>query len=322
MIEKKVSFESRELFEHLCGVRDVNLPALERMLSVKLIPRSKSLLVHADTEELAEHAAAYFEHIMERFSDQGRLKSLEQGELLSILQTESEGETVRGDVSLDFKIFTTFRGKPIYPRTARQADFVSSILRNPITISQGPAGTGKTFLSIVAACRMLSAGLVERLVLTRPAVEAGESLGFLPGDMVQKVDPYLRPVYDALYECLGTDRANELIAARKVEIAPLAFMRGRTLGHSFVVLDEAQNCTLLQLKMFLTRLGRESRMCLSGDITQIDLPPGKSGLARTIEILSDVEGIGFIEFGREDIVRSAMVQRIVDAFDRAGKQNA
>jgi phosphate starvation-inducible PhoH-like protein len=219
-----------------------------------------------------------------------------------------------------FKIFTTFRGKPIYPRTARQADFISSILRNPITISQGPAGTGKTFLSIVAACRMLSAGLVERLVLTRPAVEAGESLGFLPGDMVQKVDPYLRPIYDALYECLGTDRANEFIASRKVEIAPLAFMRGRTLGHSFVVLDEAQNCTLLQLKMFLTRMGRESRMCVSGDISQIDLPPGRSGLGRTIEILENVEGVGFVEFGREDIVRSAMVQRIVDAFERAKQE--
>lgn len=321
MIEKKVAFESRELFEHLCGVRDVNLPVLERMLSVKLIPRSKNLLVHAETEELAEHAVHYFEHIMERFSDQGRLKSLEQGELLGILQTETESDaTVRGDVSLDFKIFTTFRGKPIYPRTARQADFISSILRNPITISQGPAGTGKTFLSIVAACRMLSAGLVERLVLTRPAVEAGESLGFLPGDMVQKVDPYLRPIYDALYECLGTDRANEFIASRKVEIAPLAFMRGRTLGHSFVVLDEAQNCTLLQLKMFLTRMGRESRMCVSGDISQIDLPPGRSGLGRTIEILENVEGVGFVEFGREDIVRSAMVQRIVDAFERAKQE--
>ncbi|MBL8019683.1 MAG: PhoH family protein [Leptospirales bacterium] len=321
MIEKKVAFESRELFEHLCGVRDQNIARLEEMLSVRLIPRGKSMLVHADNAELAERAVGYLEHVGERFSDPGRIKNLEEGELLQLLHSEAaEPPSSNGDVSMDFKIFTNFRGKPIYPRTARQAEFVSSILSRPVTISLGPAGTGKTFLSIVSACRLLMSGAVERIVLTRPAVEAGESLGFLPGDMAQKVDPYLRPVLDALNECLGTERVNEMIASRKIEIAPLAFMRGRTLSHSCVVLDEAQNCTLLQLKMFLTRLGRESRMCLSGDVTQIDLPPGKSGLAKAIEILSGMDGIGLVEFGREDIVRHPMVAKIVAAFDRAQKE--
>jgi len=322
VIERKISFDSRELFEHLCGIGDANIVSLERMLSVKLIPRGKNMLVHAPTEEIADNAQKYLEQVQERFSDPVRLRALEAGELLTILKAEAESRAPAGqaNISTDFKLFTTFRGKPIYPRTPRQAEFVESILSRPITISLGPAGTGKTFLSIVTACRLLTSGEVDRIILTRPAVEAGESLGFLPGDMVQKVDPYLRPVYDALYDCFGADRTNELIALRKVEIAPLAFMRGRTLSHSVIVLDEAQNCTLLQLKMFLTRLGKDSRMCLSGDASQIDLPPGRSGLKRTMEILSGIDGIGVVEFGREDIVRHPMVTKIVAAFDRAQKE--
>lgn len=212
-------------------------------------------------------------------------------------------------------VFKTVQGKPIKARTERQAEYVASLLQHEVTICMGPAGTGKTFLSIAAACRMFINGDKERLVLTRPAVEAGESLGYLPGDLVQKVDPYLRPLYDALYECLGTERVHDLINTRKIEIAPLAFMRGRTLNDSVVVLDEAQNCTVAQLKMFLTRLGRNSCMCLSGDITQVDLPRGKSGLPLTIEILENIPGIGVVRFGGEDIIRNPLIERITQAFE-------
>ena len=212
-------------------------------------------------------------------------------------------------------VFKTINGKPIKARTERQAEYVASLLQNEITICIGPAGTGKTFLSIAAACRMFINGDKERLVLTRPAVEAGESLGYLPGDLVQKVDPYLRPLYDALYECLGTERVHDLINTRKIEIAPLAFMRGRTLNDSVVVLDEAQNCTVAQLKMFLTRLGRNSCMCLSGDVSQVDLPRGKSGLPLTVQILNNIPGIGIVRFSGEDIIRNPLIERIAQAFD-------
>ncbi|MEQ8351369.1 MAG: PhoH family protein [Leptospiraceae bacterium] len=213
------------------------------------------------------------------------------------------------------KVFVTARGKPIYPRTHRQAAYLESVQNKPVTICLGPAGTGKTFLAIVMACRKLLDGDVDRIILTRPAVEAGESLGFLPGDLNQKVDPYLRPVYDALYECLGMEKVHSMIAARRIEIAPLAYMRGRTLNQAMVVLDEAQNCTLAQLKMFLTRLGRNSYMCLGGDETQVDLNPGKSGLLKAVRILERVNGISVIRFGKEDIVRNAIVERIVAAFE-------
>lgn len=230
-------------------------------------------------------------------------------------ESDSKNSKLEKDFQHDV-IITTARGKKVYPRTVRQARFTQSIQNNEITICMGPAGTGKTFLSIAMACRLLKKGAVERLVLTRPAVEAGESLGYLPGDLTQKVDPYLRPLYDALYECLGYDRVGDLISTRKIEVAPLAFMRGRTLNDSFVILDEAQNCTRAQLKMFLTRLGRGSRMCLGGDITQIDLSPGKSGLLQTSKLLTHVAGVGVVRFESEDIIRNPLVERIVQAFEK------
>ena len=188
-------------------------------------------------------------------------------------------------------------------------------MENMISFAIGPAGTGKTFLAVAVACRLLQAGEIERIVLTRPAVEAGESLGFLPGDLIQKVDPYLRPIYDALYECIGYEKTQELLSINKIEIAPIAFMRGRTLAHSFIILDEAQNCTNAQLKMFLTRLGKNSRMSVSGDVTQVDLTQANSGLAKIVGLFKKTPQIGVVEFQKEDISRHPLVEVIVKKFE-------
>jgi phosphate starvation-inducible PhoH-like protein len=209
------------------------------------------------------------------------------------------------------------RGKKITPKTVNQKHYVDAIRRCTITFGIGPAGTGKTYLAMALAVAALSEREVGRIILTRPAVEAGERLGFLPGDMLAKVDPYLRPLFDALYDMLDADRLAAYMEKGMVEVAPLAFMRGRTLAHSFVILDEAQNTTSIQMKMCLTRLGEGARMVITGDTSQIDLPPGvKSGLVEAVETLEGVEGIGFIRFTAEDTVRHPLVARIVRAYER------
>jgi phosphate starvation-inducible PhoH-like protein len=209
------------------------------------------------------------------------------------------------------------RRRNIRARGANQIAYTRAMREHDLTFGIGPAGTGKTFLAVAAAVEALSSDLVRRLVLVRPAVEAGERLGFLPGDMSQKVDPYLRPMYDALYEMLGFDRVGKLIERHVIEVAPLAFMRGRTLNESFVILDEAQNTTVEQMKMFLTRIGFGSRAVVTGDITQTDLPRGReSGLKQVIRVLRDVEGVEFVHFGPKDVVRHPLVQKIVAAYGR------
>ncbi len=207
-------------------------------------------------------------------------------------------------------------GRPLRPRTPRQKFFVEAIERHDLTIAIGPAGTGKTFLATVLAVRMLQERRVERIVLTRPAVEAGERLGFLPGDLQQKVDPYLRPLYDALHSLLGRERSEQLQEKGVIEVAPLAYMRGRTLADAFVILDEAQNTTPAQMRMTLTRLGENARMVVTGDITQIDLPPGQpSGLVEAARVLEGVEGVAICRFGERDVVRHPLVQRLVRAYE-------
>ncbi len=207
-------------------------------------------------------------------------------------------------------------GRPLRPRTPRQKVFVEAIERHDLTIAIGPAGTGKTFLATVLAVRMLQERRVERIVLTRPAVEAGERLGFLPGDLQQKVDPYLRPLYDALHSLLGRERTEQLQEKGVIEVAPLAYMRGRTLADAFVILDEAQNTTPAQMRMTLTRLGENARMVVTGDITQIDLPPGQpSGLVEAARVLEGVEGVAICRFGERDVVRHPLVQRLVRAYE-------
>ncbi|MDF9843269.1 MULTISPECIES: PhoH family protein [unclassified Paenibacillus] len=229
----------------------------------------------------------------------------------------------RSDQLLDLfkgEITTTFRGKPIRVKTIGQKHYVTTIKKRDIVFGIGPAGTGKTYLAVVLAVAALKEGSVKRIVLTRPAVEAGESLGFLPGDLQEKVDPYLRPLYDALYDVMGPDQVAKALERGLIEIAPLAYMRGRTLDDSFIILDEAQNTTPEQMKMFLTRLGFGSKMVITGDVTQIDLPRGKkSGLIEAKAILSGIEEIGFVYFAEQDVVRHSLVQKIIVAYDRSAE---
>lgn len=218
------------------------------------------------------------------------------------------------------EITTTFRGKPIRVKTIGQKHYVTTIKKRDIVFGIGPAGTGKTYLAVVLAVTALKEGSVKRIVLTRPAVEAGESLGFLPGDLQEKVDPYLRPLYDALYDVMGPDQVAKALERGLIEIAPLAYMRGRTLDDSFIILDEAQNTTPEQMKMFLTRLGFGSKMVITGDVTQIDLPRGKkSGLIEAKAILSGIEELGFVYFAEQDVVRHSLVQKIIVAYDRSAE---
>ena len=214
------------------------------------------------------------------------------------------------------EITTTYRGKPIHVKTIGQRHYVKTIRKMDIVFGIGPAGTGKTYLAVVLAVAALKEGLVKRIMLTRPAVEAGENLGFLPGDLQEKVDPYLRPLYDALHDVMGPDQTAKAFERGLIEIAPLAYMRGRTLDDSFIILDEAQNTTPEQMKMFLTRLGFGSKMVITGDVTQIDLPRGKrSGLIEAQRILRDIPEIGFITFTEQDVVRHSLVQKIIVAYN-------
>ncbi|MFC5651740.1 PhoH family protein [Paenibacillus solisilvae] len=228
-------------------------------------------------------------------------------------------KTLQADQLLDlFKavLTTTYRGKPIHVKTIGQRHYVKTIRKMDIVFGIGPAGTGKTYLAVVLAVAALKEGLVKKIMLTRPAVEAGENLGFLPGDLQEKVDPYLRPLYDALHDVMGPDQTAKAFERGLIEIAPLAYMRGRTLDDSFIILDEAQNTTPEQMKMFLTRLGFGSKMVITGDVTQIDLPRGKrSGLIEAQRILSDIPEIGFITFTEQDVVRHSLVQKIIVAYN-------
>ncbi|ACT00887.1 PhoH family protein [Paenibacillus sp. JDR-2] len=228
-------------------------------------------------------------------------RSMQAEELLDLLKAE---------------ITTTYRGKPIRVKTIGQRHYVKTIKKQDIVFGIGPAGTGKTYLAVVLAVAALKEGSVKKIMLTRPAVEAGENLGFLPGDLQEKVDPYLRPLYDALHDVLGPDQTTKAFERGTIEIAPLAYMRGRTLDDSFIILDEAQNTTPEQMKMFLTRLGFGSKMVITGDVTQIDLPRGKnSGLIEAQRILRDIEEIGFIHFTEQDVVRHSLVQKIIVAYN-------
>lgn len=304
-------FTNESLYQKLCGVNDSHLKDLENFLNIEIIPRGNTLIL-SGLDESVIYAIQFFKKLEDNYTHRPDKENFDIFDINYLIRSD-EGEAKPWNPSE--KILTNFKGKPVYPKTINQEKFVSSLMTKIISIAIGPAGTGKTFLSIATACRMLQNGEVDRLILTRPAVEAGESLGYLPGDLVQKVDPYLKPIYDALNECLGAERVQFHISTGKIEIAPIAFMRGRTLSNAFIILDEAQNCTAPQLKMILTRIGKNSKMAISGDITQIDLPPGKSGFEKIVTALRGLEQIGIVELSKEDITRHPLIEKIVERLE-------
>ena len=313
MIEQSINVERLEEAAALFGSFDENIRIIERELDVSVVNRDGSLKVSGEAEAVM-YAVKAIQGLLELA---GRGEPINEQNVRYILQLVKAGQEDKiGQMARDV-LCVTAKGKPIKPKTLGQKRYVDAIKKNTITLGIGPAGTGKTYLAVAAAVAAFRAGQVNRIILTRPAVEAGERLGFLPGDLQSKVDPYLRPLYDALFDMLGAETYNKYLERGNIEVAPLAYMRGRTLDDSFIILDEAQNTSREQMKMFLTRLGFGSKIVITGDVTQIDLPDGKaSGLKEAMRVLRDVEGIGICELTNADVVRHVMVQRIVEAYER------
>ena len=302
-----LSFDDNRLLSLLCGEHDENLAVLEHKLSVDITPRGNRLAVRGS--DSGRNAAR--DVLMALYNRARRGLDITKGEVEGAIRMREAQETnVPGGA-------IRTRRKLVMPRTPTQGTYIEAIRKHELVFGIGPAGTGKTYLAVACAAEALMNGEVDRIVLSRPAVEAGERLGFLPGDMKEKVDPYLRPLYDALYDMMPASLVAKGIAENQIEIAPLAFMRGRTLSSAFIILDEAQNTTPQQMKMFLTRLGEGSRMVVTGDPTQVDLPSGiSSGLADAVEVLNGVSGVASVGFKNADIVRHALVGRIVAAYDK------
>ncbi len=293
---------------NLCGALDENIRQIETAYDVTIARRSERFTLHGVAPR-THQAARALRHFYERSEAALSVDDIQLGliELANLSQATSQAPVLMT------------RKTELHGRTPRQVEYLRQIQEHDITFGIGPAGTGKTYLAVASAVDAFEREHVERIILTRPAVEAGERLGFLPGDLAQKVDPYLRPLYDALYDLMGFERVTKLFERGCIEIAPLAFMRGRTLSRSFIILDEAQNTSAEQMKMFLTRIGIGSRAVITGDLTQVDLPRGqKSGLGEAVQVLADVRGVAFTRFLKDDVVRHPLVARIVDAYEKHG----
>ncbi|MBN2401950.1 MAG: PhoH family protein [Spirochaetes bacterium] len=319
MTENTIEIENVSLYKRLCGFKDKNIRTIEELFKVKIIPRGNTLIIDSSKENTEK--ALKLIHLMGDYLHINNMDyEFNDLDLKYLAKTIAGGKTVDANEIKKLKINFPESNKTILPKTINQANYLSTIQNKALTFAIGPAGTGKTYLAVAAALHFFTSRKVEKIVLTRPAVEAGESLGFLPGDLIQKINPYLRPLYDALFDLLPYEKIQKLIEAGSIEIAPLAYMRGRTLNHAFIILDEGQNTTVSQMKMFLTRLGNNSRIVVSGDITQIDLDkPKDSGLLHARRVLHSIDEIGFIEFTREDICRHPLVDKIVEAYDNHSK---
>ena len=312
-MEQRISIERLEQAVNIFGSFDENIRLLEQEFSVSVVNREGELRVTGEPENtmLACKAIQALLTLSSRGEAIGEQNVRYVVNLVRAGKEEQIAE-LAGDV-----LCISAKGRPIKPKTIGQKEYIASVLKNTITIGVGPAGTGKTYLAVAAAVQAFRDKQVNRIILTRPAVEAGERLGFLPGDLQSKVDPYLRPLYDALFDMLGAETYQKYLERGNIEVAPLAYMRGRTLDDSFIILDEAQNTSREQMKMFLTRLGFGSKIVITGDVTQIDLPDGKaSGLKEAMRVLKSVEGIGICELTNADVVRHVMVQRIVEADEK------
>ena len=323
--ETLIEFPDNRLLIDLCGQFDRNLAAMEQGFGVVILRRGNQIAIHGPPEarEQAEGALTQLYRRLEegRPAERGDVDALIRMGSLSPEEEPAPEPARQLDMFPGGRVELRTRKKTIEPRSETQRDYVAELFRRELVFGIGPAGTGKTYLAVAAAVAMFLEERVDRIILSRPAVEAGERLGFLPGDMREKIDPYLRPLYDALGDMLPARQLARLMEEGKIEVAPLAFMRGRTLANSFIVLDEAQNTTEMQMKMFLTRMGEGSRMAVTGDPTQIDLPRGTaSGLIEALRVLEHVREIGFVRFGSADVIRHPMVARIIDAYDQATRR--
>ena len=326
MTEKTVNTDSIEQTSVLFGGFDSNVKLLENAFNIVIstkdseIAGGNAILISGEDDINVERAVEALTFLKRMVQLNGKIAENDVEYVIGMVKDgkSSELEEIDGDT-----ICITNKGKPIKAKTVGQKKYVSSIKNNTVVFGIGPAGTGKTFLAVAMAVKALRAKQVSRIILTRPAVEAGENLGFLPGDLQSKIDPYLRPLYDALYEMFGSDNYQKNIEKGVIEIAPLAYMRGRTLDSSFIILDEAQNTTPEQMKMFLTRLGNDSKAVITGDITQTDLPRGKkSGLIEAIKILDGIHDIAIHRFNERDVVRHKLVQKIISAYEKYEKERS
>ncbi|MFR8926742.1 PhoH family protein [Peptoniphilus senegalensis] len=317
-VESSIDINDINLLSIIFGKLDENIGLVEKEMDVSIKSKNDKILVSGN-EDRVEDAVVLLNNLIDTAIKQNSLSLSDVRYSISLIKNNEKRPV--SELLKDTVVYTSM-GKPIRAKTLGQKRYIDSINNNDIVFGIGPAGTGKTYLAMAAAVRAFKAKEVNRIILTRPAVEAGENLGFLPGDLQNKVDPYLRPLYDALFEILGHDTYNNLFEKGLIEVAPLAYMRGRTLDSAFVILDEAQNTTNEQMKMFLTRLGYGSKAIITGDVTQIDLPHGKqSGLKTVLRILDGVKGIGITYLNKNDIVRHPLVQRIIDAYEKYEKTN-
>ena len=317
-VESSIDINDINLLSIVFGKLDENIGLIEKELDVSIKSKNDKVLICGD-EEKVEDATLLLKNLIETARKQDSLSLSDVRYSISLIKNNEKRPV--SELLKDTVVYTSM-GKPIRAKTLGQKRYIDAINNKDIVFGIGPAGTGKTYLAMAAAVRAFKSKEVNRIILTRPAVEAGENLGFLPGDLQNKVDPYLRPLYDALFEILGHDTYNNLFEKGLIEVAPLAYMRGRTLDSAFVILDEAQNTTNEQMKMFLTRLGYGSKAIITGDVTQIDLPRGKqSGLKTVLRILAGVKGIGITYLNKNDIVRHPLVQRIIDAYEKYEKTN-
>lgn len=309
----KLEFENTELASTLFGPQNSNLDSVAAKSGVNIDSKGNSLLFQAESEKIIEPVAKTFSQLYSLLKSGKNIYPQDVESAYRILSMDPAADLIK--IFRD-ELFAVSHRKTLTPRSLAQRAYFSAVRENDMTFALGPAGTGKTYLAVAMAVHALTRKEVKRIILTRPAVEAGEKLGFLPGDLVDKVNPYLRPLYDALYEMLDHAKVIEMIEENVIEIAPLAFMRGRTLNDAFIILDEAQNTTSEQMKMFITRMGFGSKVVVTGDITQIDIPDKhRSGLVNAAKILKGVEGISFIRFDERDVVRHPLVSRIVHAYD-------
>ena len=315
-MERFIHIRDNKDLQILFGRHDENLNLIEEKLNVRIAQDEKGLKISGDRSQV-DKACDLFDYLIGVAEEGGEVKSRD---IIYALKLSDPREGVDFKKLAKEKIDVAVKGSVVTPKTKGQIEYVDAIKHYDIVFGIGPAGTGKTYLAMAMAVNALKKGIVRRIILTRPAIEAGENLGFLPGDMIEKVLPYLRPLYDALYDMMEAKKVEELTESGIIEVAPLAFMRGRTLNDAFVILDEAQNSTPFQMKMFLTRLGFDSKTVITGDVTQSDLPKGASnGLMDAQRVLTDIQGIKFVRLTGEDVVRHELVQRIIEAYEVDGK---